>query len=88
VAGLFASGRIVDIILLLMLLEGIALLAYHYKTKRGLTPVAVLSNLLAGGFLLLALRAAMTAASWEWIALWLLLALGGHLLDLFMRWRG
>jgi hypothetical protein len=88
VAELFAGGRIVDIILLLMLLEGIALLVYHYKTRRGLTPIAVISNLLAGGFLLLALRAALSAAGWQWIALWLLLALAGHLLDLLMRWRG
>ena len=43
--------------------------------------------LLAGAFLLLALRAALTGASWIPVALWLLAALFAHLVDLVRRWR-
>ena len=43
--------------------------------------------LLAGAFLLLALRAALTGAPWPSIAIWLLAALIAHLADLVRRWR-
>ncbi len=83
----FTSGHVVDVILGLMLLEGMALAVYHIKTGRGLTPVDLLGNLLAGTFLLLALRTALVQAWWGWIALCLTAALLAHLADLRRRWR-
>jgi hypothetical protein len=82
----FASGHIIDLILLLTALEAFAVLAWHYKTGRGLAPAALLPNLLAGVFLMLALRAALVGAGWQWIALALTAAWVAHLLDLLRRW--
>ena len=45
------------------------------------------SSLLAGAFLLLALRAALTAEPWTTVALWLAGALAAHLADVARRWR-
>ena len=84
---LFTSGRIVDVILALMVLEGIVLVVYHRATGRGIAPSGLLANMLAGGCLLLALRVALTGASWHWIALSLAAALLAHLADLRCRWR-
>lgn len=85
--GFFTSGQVVDLILGLMLLEGMALAVYHVKTGRGLTPGDLLGNLLAGAFLLLALRTALVQAWWGWMALSLAAALLAHLADLRRRWR-
>jgi hypothetical protein len=87
VAGLFASGRIVDLVLGLVLLEGLLLLAIRHRTGEGVAPAELVAFLLAGAFLMLALRAALTGAAWGWVALWLLAALVAHLSDLRLRWR-
>ncbi|MCG5525732.1 hypothetical protein LRB11_12430 [Ectothiorhodospira haloalkaliphila] len=84
---LFATGRIVDFILLAMLLEGALLLWWHRRTGRGLPADVIVTTLLAGGFLLLALRAALTGADWPWISLWLSAGLLAHLADLWRRLR-
>jgi hypothetical protein len=84
---LLASGRIVDLILALMVLEGIVLIAYNRRTGRGVAPVDLLVNLFAGACLLLALRAALTGLWWRWTALWLAAALLAHLADLWRRWQ-
>ena len=85
--GLFASGHIVDLILALTLLEAIVVVAYHQITGRGVAPVNLLSNLMAGVCLLLALRSALLGAWWGWIALWLSAALSAHVIDLRRRWQ-
>ncbi len=85
---LFASGRIVDLILLLMLGEAIALSAYNYLTGKELKPLDVLIALIPGACLLLALRGALTDAHWTSIAAWLVAALITHLTDLWLRRRG
>jgi hypothetical protein len=84
---LIASGRIVDLILGLMLLEAIAIGAYHAGTGRGIGPVDLAINLLAGVALLAALRAALTGADWRIIAA--ILAVAGllHVADLSRRWK-
>jgi hypothetical protein len=87
VTELFGSGRIVDLIVALMLLEGIALVAYRRRTGRGIAPLDWVWNLLAGYFLLLALRAALVHSDWGWIALCLALALAAHMADLWRRAR-
>jgi hypothetical protein len=84
---LFASGRIVDLILGLMLLEALVLLAYRRRTGRGIAPGNLVVSLLAGALLLLALRLALTGEVWPAIAACLALALVAHLWDLARRWR-
>jgi hypothetical protein len=86
ISELFAGGRIVDLVLAIMLVEAVALAAYHRRTRRGLAPAAVVLNLAAGAALLLALRGALVGAGWGWIALALAGALAAHLADLRQRW--
>lgn len=85
-AELFASGRIVDLILALTLLEGIALALYHRRTGRGPTLGSIVGTLLPGLFLMLAVRGAIVGEEWIWLALYLLAALVAHLMDLARRW--
>jgi hypothetical protein len=86
-AALFESGRIVDLILAVVLLEGLVIYGYRRRLGRGLSPAQLLSLLLPGVCLLMALRAALDGAAWPWVALWLLAALVSHLADLRQRWR-
>jgi hypothetical protein len=85
-ADLFASGRIVDLVLLLMLFEAVGSLLLNRKLARGIAPGVVIFNLGAGAALLMALRAALTHADWSAIAAWLLVALIGHAGELYVRW--
>ena len=86
-SALFDSGRIIDLILALVALETLLLLGIHIRRGGGIAPRALLANLLAGACLLLALRGALTGADWIWPALFLLLALPAHLIDLYGRWN-
>lgn len=83
----FASGRVAELILLTLLLEGLAIWWWHRRTGRGLPLQAVLPFLLAGAAFALSLRAALTGAGWPLVALPLMGALGAHLWDLAARWR-
>lgn len=76
----FASGRIVDALLVLVLLEAILFL----RAGRGRL---LLPNLAAGACLLLALRAALTGAPVALLGLWLALAGLAHGVDVVGRWR-
>lgn len=84
---LVASGRIVDLIGGVMVLEALALGAYHAATGRGIAPLDLVVNLLAGVALLLALRAALTGAGWQVVAGVLAVAGLLHVADLARRWR-
>jgi hypothetical protein len=86
-ADLFASGRLVDLILTLVVLEAAALLLYWRLARRGIAPFDLLPNLCAGAFLLLALRATLAGGGWM-IASGCLAAAGlAHLTDVYRRWR-
>lgn len=87
VGALFAGGRIVDLILLLVVAEALALVVLHRVTRRGVAPGKLLANLLAGGFLLLAVRSGLVGAGWPVMAGWLGLSLLAHLADLRARWQ-
>jgi len=80
---LFDSGRIIDVILLLVAVEAIALLAWR-RARVG----PLLVGLLPGVALMLAIRAALTHAAWPWVAAALGAALALHLLDMRNRVRG
>lgn len=86
-APLFASGRIVDAILVLVALEALVLLGLRARWGLGPAPGALLSNLASGAALMLALRAALTGAAWPGIAAWLVVALGAHLAEMALRFR-
>lgn len=83
----FASGRVADLILLMLVLEGVALGLYHHRTGRGIALRAILPFLLAGAAFALSLRAALTGGGWPWVALPLMGAFGAHLWDIAARWR-
>ena len=85
--ALFASGHVADLVLALTALEGAALVAYYRRTGRGVAPGDLVRNLLAGAFLVLALRCALVGAWWGWTAPCLALALLAHLADLRRRWK-
>ena len=86
-AELFASGRVLDLILLGMALEGLGLAAFRRATGRGVRPARLLPNLLSGMCLLLAMRASVGGAWWGWVSLALLGALAFHLVDLGRAWQ-
>ena len=81
------SGRIIDLILALTVLESIVLVLLHRARRRGVDPRDVGANLLSGCLLLLAMRAYVSAVWWGWIALCLMLAGVAHSVDLVRRWR-
>ena len=83
----FASGRIVDLLLAFTALEGLALIAHHRLTGRGVRPRDFLANLVSGLCLMGALRSALAASHWRWTAAFLLAAGLAHGFDLLLRWR-
>lgn len=84
---LVASGRVLDLLIAGMALEGLGLVAYHRATGRGIRPGALLPNLMSGMCLLLAMRLGLGGAWWVWVSLSLLGALAFHLTDLVRVWR-
>jgi hypothetical protein len=86
-AELFASGRLVDLILILVAVEAGGLLVYGRSCRRGVSPGDLLPNLFAGVFLLLALRLSLGGAGWPLCCGSLAAAGIAHLADLARRWR-
>jgi hypothetical protein len=86
VLSLFSSA-IVDAALAITALEVIVLLVHRRRTGRGIAAPAVLANVGAGLFLMLAVRVALTDAAWPWLAACLVAAGAAHAVDLSMRWR-
>lgn len=84
VQTLVQSGRVVDIILLVMLAEA-ALVLYLLRARGMLSLAGMVGNLTAGASLVLALRLALQDAGWMPIAMLLLVALASHLVDLICR---
>ncbi len=82
---LFTTGLIADVVLVFMLIEAVCLLAFFFKTGRGLAPIAVFWMLLPGTCLVLAIRGALVGADWGWIALAVSLSLLGHVGDFRQR---
>jgi hypothetical protein len=85
-ADLFASGRIIDGIIGLMLVETVVLLALQRFTGSGVTARALLPFMAAGVCLMLALRTALVDGDWILIAAFLMLAFVFHALDIALRW--
>ena len=75
----FASGHAADLVLAVLAIEAIWLKTRGWRWSRivGLIGPAV--------FIVLALRAALVGAGWEWVAVLLALSLPLHLIDLRTR---
>ena len=86
VADLFATGRIADCIIGLMLLEFAALTLIRARGASGIPPLELGASLAAGISLLLAMRAALAGSSWPQMAMWLIVSLMAHVLYLKIRW--
>ena len=79
---------LVDLVLGVVVLEAAGLLAFRFWTGRGIGMQALLLNLAAGLFLLLALRLGLGGAGAPLVLLCVALAGLAHLGDLRMRWQG
>ncbi|MEQ9500428.1 MAG: hypothetical protein RIT81_26370 [Deltaproteobacteria bacterium] len=83
---LFTSGRIVDIVLVVMAFEaGVVLLLL--RKRQGLGAVDILGNLLAGAMLVLAVRCALVGAPWFLTATFLAASFPAHVFDLWRRYQ-
>jgi hypothetical protein len=82
-----ASGTAINWILGLVAAEAGLLIAYRHITHQGLRTGPIVSLLLPGACLLLALRCALTNGAPVWMAAWLLAAFVSHLADVALRWR-
>ena len=85
--ALFHSGLLVDLIIALTVVEGLALALYHRLTGRGVAPQDYALNLASGLCLMLALRSVMADAHWPWAAAALAAAGLAHGADIVSRWR-
>jgi hypothetical protein len=85
--GGLMTGGLIDAIIVLVAIEAIAIFVWRLKTGNGPALSSLACNLLAGAFLLLALRNALVGASEVWIAACLLAAFVSHILDLRGRWE-
>lgn len=85
--ALIESGRIADLILLILVVEAAVLVALARKLPRGQPLASLLLNLAAGAFLLLGLRAILLEAGWQQAGMLLGLAGLAHAGDLWLRLR-
>ena len=86
--SLVESGRIVDIMLVVVAVEIIALVGYRLATGKGLSVASIVLNVGAGGSLMVALKLLYDGAACQLIAAALVSALVFHTGDLAHRWRG
>ncbi len=86
VQSLIQTGRVADLVIVVLLAEAAVFIGFRVATGRGFAVSSVVSNMLAGLFLVLALRSALTDASWMWTALSLAAAGVAHAVDLAVRW--
>lgn len=85
--AIFASGRIFDIVLAVLLVEAVVLSAVWILTGRGVPPARILPFLLSGAALVAACRASGLEAPWPVVGGFLALALCAHAFELYGRWR-
>lgn len=86
-SALFESGRIVDLILVLMVFEALVICFFGLALRYRLPVQGLLLNLAAGAALLMALRAVLSDAGWMVVGLWLICALFAHVGDVVLRLR-
>lgn len=86
-AELLASGRLLDLILIGVGLEALALVGWRLYRGGNPSAASLASNLAAGAALMLALRAALLGAHWTLLAGWLSAAFVAHIADLSFRFQ-
>ena len=79
--------QLIELVIALTALEGVALVLYHRATGRGPAWRDFLLNLISGLCLMLALHSAMTQSGWTVIALWLLASGIAHWAGLWQHWK-
>jgi hypothetical protein len=84
---LFSSGRLVDFVLIVVAVEAVTLCAYWIVAGKGVAPRDLLPNLLAGFFLVLALRLTLSDAGWMPVCGCLAAAGIASMMDISRRWR-
>ena len=82
---LITSGRIADIVLVVIATETIIIGLGWWRKGRPLALIAFAASGLAGGSLVLALRAVLQQSGWIHIAIYLFAALLAHIADLALR---
>ncbi len=82
---LISSGRIADVILVIMAIEVAVVSFVLWKRQQDLGLLSFVASLLAGGSLILALRAALTDAGWIYVAVYLAAGLFAHLAEIVLR---
>jgi len=83
----FSGPRVVDLVVAVVGLEVLGITLYWHVTRRGIAPARLLTNLLAGAALLLALRLALSDFAWPWYTACLAIAGIANVTDLRQRWR-
>lgn len=86
-SALLYDGTLVDVALAALVVEIGVLLVLSSRGRVRMRPLDVLGQLLSGGFLLLALRCALTGADPLWILALLSASFPVHLYDLMRRAR-
>jgi hypothetical protein len=86
-AELFQDGIIVDLILIVVAVEAVALLFLRRGLHKGPAVRDWLPNLLSGTALLVALRLSMAQAAWTWVAVALAFSLVAHVTDMARRFQ-
>ena len=85
--GLVESGRIVDIMIAVIVVEVAVLVGYRVVKRRGLSVASIVLNVGAGGSLMVALKLLYDDAGWQLIAAALVASAVFHTGDLVYRWR-
>ena len=84
---MLASQTLVDVAIAITVLEAIVLWILGRRSGGGIATRALLANVGAGLFLMLAVRAALVGAAWPWLAALFAAAGASHVADLVTRWR-
>lgn len=84
---LFASGRMIDLILVGIALQAVGL--WGLKRFAGVGPglKPLIWTMAAGLALMLAIRASLTGADWPWVGGFMAGGLMCHVIDLRRRWK-
>jgi hypothetical protein len=87
VREIFSGTLLIDIVIAVTVIEWVLLSWWHRRTGLGIPMSELRATLLAGLYLMMALRASMVSAPWYVVALLLLAAGLSHAADLWRRWN-
>jgi hypothetical protein len=83
--SLISSGRILDVILVVIAVEMLVVGFYMWRKGQGLALISFAASGLSGGSLVLAFRALMKESGWPFVAIYLGAALLAHVADIALR---